>query len=342
MARLDSFPEKLFKYYAYEKGCKKGCKKQDLKARNKSRLLGTIFFSNPLLLNDPYDCQLSVRNNTETSVKNKQNGREWLKSKLIELELKFTENEITSLINDDNKAVFDKVRLKQQEKLGVFCMSKVSDSLVLWAYYTDNSGFCIEYNTEYLITKVVVGIINTMDEAIVNHLVVTKEYDKKPEERSRNKSERVSFAINLFRGLSREDFTEKLLTKYTLDDLINLTINFYVKRYGSGNINYVPKLPLQANSTLFFDEKVNTIENKYYTKLKDWEIEEEFRIIISLGGKKEIQLGREAIKSVRLGARMGEKEKNEIKEILRLHNMNIPLYEMKIAKDGLKKDRLEF
>lgn len=122
----------LYKYY--------GCKDED-KARIEPRILGELYFSSPLLFNDPYDCQLPIiKNNTEFHSK----GASHIKY-ILEEEGFPAEDTYRKLLNKE-KTIEQQVFSEQINRLGILCLTKRYDNILMWAHYTENVGMCLEYD----------------------------------------------------------------------------------------------------------------------------------------------------------------------------------------------------
>ena len=172
MAKHDilNLPSKLFKYYKYDSEL------------NEKRLKGEIFLATPFDFNDPCDCQRDVINNSSAREKAKHKG--WVCNKLEELgysksdSLKISK----SLLKDDTYKY--EVYKKQLEKVGILCMtSNVADSL-MWGYYANNDGYCIEYDTKKIVHQLVIGYINKLDYETTRRLFQKDRYSEDPAKRT--------------------------------------------------------------------------------------------------------------------------------------------------------------
>ena len=142
---IEVVPLNLYKYYKFDANY------------NKRRLTGEVYFSSPLKFNDPLDSQLDVKNNT------KDFSEEWLSDKLFELG--YNTSEIISKIIELRsahgiEAVVTEVHKKQLEKLGILCLSENNINPIMWSYYTNNEGYCIEYDTTNLLQDIVVDFVD--------------------------------------------------------------------------------------------------------------------------------------------------------------------------------------
>ena len=128
---LEKFPNSLYKYYTYSEDY------------NEKRLNGELFFSNPERFNDVFDTRHEVFNNSINMQKNRVIDR------LKEIKYKNPEEIYNRLISDDLNTVLE-VRRKQIENVGIFCLTNSPLNILMWAYYGNNEGYCIEYNISKL------------------------------------------------------------------------------------------------------------------------------------------------------------------------------------------------
>ena len=129
-----NLPPRLFKYYGFESKL------------NKKRLSGEIYLASPYDFNDPCDCQRGVINNSADRVAAKT--RVWLLNKMKELDFSDSECEelADSLLTDDSNV--KKVHKRILERLGVLCLTRTQSDILMWGYYTNNEGLCIEYDVK--------------------------------------------------------------------------------------------------------------------------------------------------------------------------------------------------
>jgi len=116
-----------------------------------------IWFSNPLNFNDPFDCQLVVdTNNTDEEILryadylcNKTSDADRLKVKLNLLNADFRHKNTNENIQNVTS------------KAGVSCFSKVNDSILMWAHYSNShKGYCLKFDllkaTQFFMVPVIV------------------------------------------------------------------------------------------------------------------------------------------------------------------------------------------
>lgn len=128
----------LYKYRAYS-------------ARSLEMLLRReVYFAPPDKLNDPYDCQLSIRDALREAV---EKARRDSGSKL--------EQVLTKLQSIDH--VYEKME-SDVASLGVFSLSECSKIVLMWSYYAENhAGFCVGFRfsknfTTYRNEQGIIGI----------------------------------------------------------------------------------------------------------------------------------------------------------------------------------------
>lgn len=314
-------PSRIFKYYGYN---------ADLNAK---RLSGEIYLSSPLDFNDPCDCQRNVENNAAKMQKKKgKKGKEWLEGKMEELGItgENAKKYADSLVAGDEH--LEEVYRKQLEHLGVFCVTTSYADTLMWGYYANNEGFCIEYDAERMLQKIVIGFINSMNYSLTRYLFIKKNYFMPPVERNhRNKKHaaKVPMADALFnddclkelKNVFLEDIREK-------DHILNFVKNIYIKRIVAEPVTYKEKIH-EETPTLFFDETKDESFGKYFVKTKLWKHENEFRVVVSLGGKKVVALGADMIKSVYFGCRIKNEHIVQLVYLLLRQGINCNMYKMK-------------
>lgn len=126
---LTRLPNTLYKYYKYD---------QDL---NVKRLLGEVFFCSPNRFNDVFDAQHEIINNIE-NVDSELN----VTSKLEEIGYTNSYEIIEKLKGAEKDKYKIEVRKKQIENVGIACFTNTPLSILMWAYYAENTGYCIEYD----------------------------------------------------------------------------------------------------------------------------------------------------------------------------------------------------
>lgn len=258
-------------------------------------------------------------------------GELWLKGKLMELG--YAEKEInrisTCLINDkSDDHVIDDVWKRQLEKLGILCLTKSCDNILMWGYYTNNEGFCIEYDFEKLLHDCVIGYINNLSFKLTKYLYETKFYSCSYTERCKNMNSNTKMLAPTLFGIDDISLIEnEYLLNKDASAVCNFIYNIFCKRFGYDDVRYSNKQVIQS-ANLFFDSKNNVLQ-KYYTKSKDWKHEKELRIVVSLGGLMTISWSTECIRNVYCGCNMTDDKVIAIAQHLSKLNMkHVRLYRM--------------
>ncbi len=312
---------------------------------NESRITGKVYLASPTDFNDPFDCQLDVRNN---SIELKK-GRDWFEDKLISLG--FSSDKVSDIVDgllNDDTIIVEKVRRRQLEKAGILCLTSDLTNITMWAYYAQHSGFCIEYDTDKIITKAVIAFINNLSIEITEHLYVKKGYCLNPTTRAKDKGqyesykESINFAENNFNttmAITNSFLTNKIIEGKRVE-VVNFIQNMFVKRFGCGIMEYVEELEDDnLIPTLFHsgEKNDNIIKSKYYKKHIDWQKEKEYRLFISLGGKMILDLGKDIVKSLIIGCETTPQQLFEIVSILHRSSMtDVPIKRMIKGSRGLE------
>ena len=328
---VKNLPSVLFKFYGNNK---------DL---NKKRLSGEVYLSSPLDFNDPCDCQRGIRNNAPEM--EKRNGSAWIVGKVRELGfLKEEAEELAGrLIKLDTEAVRI-VHEKQLEKSGVLCMSHGFGESLMWGYYTNNQGYCIEYDVYALIPGLVVGYVNNLDYYLTRFFFEEKRYYNAPKERTPDIEEGLlAIAEQRLDKSVLDKLRNRYLNEKTEKERLNFIQNVFLKRFVAQSIVYGVD-PNACPSNLFFDNRQAETNLKYFCKTKTWEHEKEFRFFFSLGGRQTIKLEPEVIKSVYFGCNMRDEDViSFVYTIATLGLKNVRLYKMKKLKNGgLQKRVLDY
>lgn len=115
-----------------------------------------IWFSNPIRLNDPFDC--NIRLGIEMSDQEIADLVPFFRKKLSHLsdfDARYLAHGIPNAKFKDaitNGAVqaFDEQRNKMLYERGVACFSEKKDDLLMWSHYADgHRGFCLEFDTAF-------------------------------------------------------------------------------------------------------------------------------------------------------------------------------------------------
>lgn len=316
---VENIPNPLYKYYSFHE------------ERDPTRLNGCLFFSSPIDFNDPYDCQTDVCNNTR-DILNKGGvyTMKWLHGKLIELG--FPDEEIGELaigLRDGNMDIANQVHLRQIEKLGVLCLTNTDTSITMWAYYTNHQGYCLQYDTTDIMRDITLDFVEQMDSQLLLHLWNTKRYYLNPEVRCAERPKRCTEAKRLFNDVFvKAAISNKFFEQKKPEDILNFVQNVYIKRCWANQVQYVEQLNMQKPN-LFFDESRGIGSGKYNHKLNVWSGEKEYRIGLSLGGRKLIRINPTRIKRIVFGYNSPD---SSITSILKIIGENIKPQIFKIDK----------
>lgn len=316
-----NLPDRLFKYYSYDSKL------------NAKRLSGEIYLACPYDFNDPCDCQRVVINNSVEKVNSK--GREWLELKMEELE--FSEDECKIITNEllaNNEVAKERVHKKMLQQLGILCLTSTLADTLMWGYYANNEGICIEYDTNRIIKNLVIGYINKMSYTTTRFLYNRRNYYQIPEQRTPALKDSI---IQKSKDLIKKNDVKKITNKYLLEqknelNTLNFMRNVFLKRIYAQSIIYNIE-PDGSPSTLFFDRGNKVSETKYFKKTKTWKHEKEFRFVVSLGGRLPINIGKDCIKNIYLGCNMPNERIVAIAYLMAKNNLTAGLYKMKRLKN---------
>lgn len=325
-----NLPSRLFKYYGY-----------DTKLNTK-RIGGEIYLACPYDFNDPCDCQRAIINNSRQRVEDK--GKDWLKHKMKELEFSDIECEelANSLLTDDSNVKL--VHRRMLERLGILYMTSTQSDTLMWGYYANNEGLCIEYDVTKIVRNIVIGYINKMSYTTTRYLYEDVKYYQIPEQRTPTlSSDTLKKAIEIIRKIDTKKINNRYLEEQNNDlNILNFARNVLLKRIYAQSIIYNIS-PDGSPSPLFFNRTDKASETKYFRKTKTWKHEGEFRFIVSLGGRLAINIGKECIKNIYLGCNMSNERIIAIAYLMAKNNLNAGLYKMKRLKNcGLTPQSIEW
>lgn len=325
-----NLPSRLFKYYSYDSKL------------NAQRLAGEVYLASPYDFNDPCDCQREVINNTKARIAAK--GEDWLKQKMHELDYDNidSQNIASSLLNDDSRV--KEVHRRMLERLGILCLTQTQADSLMWGYYANNEGMCIEYDTSKIVCNIVIGYINKMNYTTTRLLYTKDQYDQDPASRTPAlAADIIAKAETIIKKTDLKRIHNRYLSEIN-DELkiLNFARNILLKRIYAQSIIYNIE-PNGAPSPLFFDRTDKTSETKYFKKTKTWSHEKEFRFIVSLGGRLPINIGTDCIKNIYLGCNMSNERIAAIIYLMTQHNLTAGLYKMKRLKNcGLAPQKIDW
>lgn len=315
-----NLPPRLFKYYSYDSKL------------NAQRLAGEVYLACPYDFNDPCDCQREVINNTKDRIASK--GEEWLKQKMNELDYDDNDSQnIASSLSNDNSRVKE-VHRRMLERLGILCLTQTQADSLMWGYYANNEGLCLEYDTSKIVCNIVIGYINKMSYTTTRFLYTNDKYAQDPASRTPALGADI---IAKAEAIIKKTDLKRIHNRYLSESndelsVLNFARNILLKRIYAQSIIYNIS-PDGAPSPLFFDRTDKTSETKYFKKTKTWSHEKEFRFIVSLGGRLPINIGKECIKNIYLGCNMPNERIAAIIYLMTQHNLTAGLYKMKRLKN---------
>ncbi len=316
-----NLPDRLFKYYGYDSKL------------NAKRLAGEIYLACPYDFNDPCDCQREVINNSQDRVAAK--GEDWLKRKMRELDFNTSDSLdiANSLLVDDSKV--KQVHKRMLERLGILCLTSSHADSLMWGYYTNNDGICIEYDRDKIVRNLVIGYINKMSYTTTRFLYEEEKYYQEPKQRTPSlKEQHISLAENTIRQKDIKQITNKYLEEGKIDfQILNFARNILLKRIYAQSIIYNIS-PDGSPAPLFFERGHTSSGAKYFKKTSTWKHENEFRFIVSLGGRIPINISKDCIKNVYLGCNMSNEIVAAIAYLMVKNNLSAGLYKMTRLKNG--------
>lgn len=325
-----NLPPHLFKYYSYDSKL------------NVQRLTGEVYLACPYDFNDPCDCQREVINNTKARIAAK--GEDWLKQKMNELDYDDNDSQnIASSLSNDNSRVKE-VHRRMLERLGILCLTQTKADSLMWGYYANNEGLCLEYDTGKIVCNIVIGYINKMNYPTTRLLYTNDKYAQDPASRTPALgADMIAKAETIIKKTDLKRIHNRYLSEINDElSMLNFARNILLKRIYAHSIIYNVE-PDGAPSPLFFDRTDKTSETKYFKKTKTWSHEKEFRFIVSLGGRLPINIGKDCIKNIYLGCNISNERIAAIIYLMTQHKLTAGLYKMKRLKNcGLAPQKIDW
>lgn len=301
--------------------------------RIEDKLQGEVYFASPLDFNDIIDSQLEVNNNSKYFSDNE------LSLKLREVLSNTDVKDISHIKNElkkptDNDAV-KQVRKEQLKKLGIACFTTDNVNATMWGYYTNNTGICIEYDTTNLIYDIITSFASQMSKELTE-LLILKKYTVKNRD-MQSKPKRTEYARTIFhdeKEIVKSLENNSILSKLEPKEQKYFVQNLHTKRLWGKKVAYHSKEDLnKIEPNLFENKKTRKISGKYFAKDEFWKHEQEYRFILSLGGRKAIKLRQDTIKSITIGANASRETIQKIKENV---SKDIPIYKIVVENNHLK------
>lgn len=315
-----NLPPRLFKYYSYDGKL------------NQKRLAGEVYLACPFDFNDPCDCQREVINNTNERVVIK--GREWLVQKMQELDFGIDESETLAASLQVDNTNLKKVHKRMLERLGILCLTGTQSDTLMWGYYASNEGLCIEYDSSKIVRNLVIGFVNKMSYTTTRYLYEKDKYYKIPEQRTPAlKDSILAKAKDIIKKADVKRVTNRFLEEQNNElNVLNFLRNVFLKRLYAQSIIYNIS-PDGSPSPLFFNRGEKSSETKYFKKTKTWQHEQEFRFIVSLGGRTAVEIGKDCIKNIYLGCNISNERIAAITYLMARNKLAAGLYKMKRLKN---------
>jgi len=137
-------PYTLFKYRSL-------ATEEDRKYTSEIFLKNEVWFPTPASFNDPFDCQFVLK--SEASREEKMSFfREYLKwrYRLSDAQAEHRTKKMFSPTRRSELADWERQRLQDirdtRNRIGVFCLTEVSDDILMWSHYADqHRGICLEF-----------------------------------------------------------------------------------------------------------------------------------------------------------------------------------------------------
>ncbi|EHY8704891.1 DUF2971 domain-containing protein [Vibrio cholerae] len=248
---------KLYKYVPFSDGAKAIIRD------------GTLKFSSRLEFNDPFDCiaRFNKKKTLNELSKREPILRGIMKNRNLSVEERFRAKKIAA--NEMSKLIESNYFDSMADQLGICCLSKVYDNILMWSHYADkHQGIVIEFSTEqlheknshnseysllgfdvdYSPTMPEVGNVLVNDfERDVKPLIFTKAIDWKYEEEFRVVSNNRGVGIHKFdQNLITRVFTGVNFSQDNLDELECLVRNLREKTN-----NTIPIVPLKKSDSQY-------------------------------------------------------------------------------------------
>lgn len=328
----------LYKYSGIDMGpnccecyeCKDCVNKRN--KRIKDKLQGEVYFSTPLVFNDIIDSQLKVKNNAKDLTDNELSLK--LREIYSDTDIKDISNVKKELKNPTDNETVKLVRKEQLEKLGIACFTTDNVNATMWGYYTNNTGVCIEYDTTNLIYDIITSFASQMSKELTE-LLIKKKYTIESRDK-KSKPKRTVYARTIFhdeKEIVKSLENNSILSNLEPNEQKYFVQNLHTKRLWGKKVTYHSKENLdKIEPNLFENKKSSKISGKYFAKDEFWKHEQEYRFILSLGGRKAIELRQDTIKSITIGANASKETIQKIKENV---SKDIPIYKIVVENNRL-------
>lgn len=161
--RLEEEDRPMSYLYRYLRFNRRGNRLTDWEDNRLKRILihNELYFALPMKLNDPFDCKTLFTFEGSDEADFRKFFYSLLRHKFRNLSEKGIKKKVDSIIEKklhenpqwrkDQIETWLKIQLSENAKLGVLCLSKQRDDILMWSHYADgHTGFCLEFDKEGL------------------------------------------------------------------------------------------------------------------------------------------------------------------------------------------------
>ena len=202
----------------------------------------------------------------------------------------------------------------------------------------------MEYDVDKIVCNLVIGYINKMSYTTTSFLYSNDKYNIDPALRTSSLENAIlEKSKNIIKETAVKHISNRFLKEsHNESEILYFARNVLLKRIYAQSIIYNIS-PDGSPSSLFFDRGNTMSKTKYFRKTKIWSHEKEFRFIVSLGGRLQINIGKDCIKNIYLGCNMSNEKIIAIAYLMAQNNLTAGLYKMKRLKNcGLAPQRIKW
>lgn len=258
-----------------------------------------FYCSRPSQLNDLFDCRIPIEylNKTDEELLSwiRCNGGDWLSGLLPSYT--FPYNSVEELKKSFYDGTFEQYfyknfNSKEIDSFHVYSLTNTYKNQVLWATYTNNQGFCIEFEAYKLpIVKLINPFINS----------------------------KAEYGLKILNLPNTRDYSYSIINNETYLNLFNVEYNFKpIEKFDIISDKYMIASPQSDLVDIY-----PSITQNLITKNSDWSYENEFRGIFRTFGKEDrefdnkIYYSEEIVKSITFANNI---KKSDIQEVLKSIN----------------------